>query len=160
VMVAAIDATGIGLALVVIGVPLVLPLTLLTFVSAFVPLIGATVAGAAAVLVALAAGGPVDALLVLAAVIAVQQAEGNLLEPLIMSRALRLHPVVVLVAVTAGGLLGGVAGALVAVPVTAVLYRIVRTLLTYEKQHSVDGAAPSTDGDSRARPSRSTTGRV
>jgi putative heme transporter len=137
VAVASIDAAGIGLALILIGVPLVLPLILLTFLAAFVPLIGATVAGAVAVLVALASGGPVDALLVLLAVIAVQQIEGNLLEPLIMGHTLRLHPVVVLVVVTAGGLLGGVAGALVAVPVTAVVYRVVRTLLAAEQPKPV-----------------------
>lgn len=125
--VAAIDAVGIGIGLVVIGVPLALPLALLTFVAAFVPILGATVAGTVAVLVALAANGPVDALLVLLVVVAVQQIEGNLLEPLIMGRALRLHPAVVLVAVTAGALTFGVAGALVAVPVTAVAYRVWRS---------------------------------
>jgi putative heme transporter len=82
-----------------------------------------------ATLVALAAGGPIDALLVLAAVIIVQQVEGNVLEPLIMGRALRLHPAVVLVAVTAGALTGGVAGAMVSVPVTAVVYQVTRTAL-------------------------------
>jgi predicted PurR-regulated permease PerM len=109
-------------------VPLALPLALLTFVAAFVPIIGATVAGAVAVLVALAAKGPLDALLVLAVVIAVQQIEGNLLEPLIMGRALRLHPAVVLVAVAAGSLTAGVAGAIVAVPITAVVFRVWKSL--------------------------------
>ncbi|MEV0130345.1 AI-2E family transporter [Dactylosporangium sp. NPDC050688] len=129
VAVAAIDAVGIGAALLVIGVPLALPLTVLTFVAAFVPVLGATLAGAVATLVALAAGGPVDALLVLAAVIVVQQVEGNVLEPLIMGRALRLHPAVVLVAVTAGAITGGVAGAMVSVPLTAVVYQVTRTAL-------------------------------
>lgn len=127
VVVAAVDAIGIGVGLLIIGVPLALPLALLTFVAAFVPIIGATVAGALAVLVALAANGPVDALLVLAVVILVQQLEGNLLEPLIMGRALRLHPAVVLVVVSAGALLAGVAGALVAVPITAVVFRAWQT---------------------------------
>jgi putative heme transporter len=127
VAVAAIDAIGIGIGLLLIGVPLALPLAILTFVAAFIPVIGATVAGAVAVLVALAANGPTDALLVLAVVVAVQQIEGNLLEPLIMGRALRLHPAVVLVAVSAGALLAGVAGALVAVPITAVVYRVWRS---------------------------------
>ncbi|MET7424989.1 AI-2E family transporter [Dactylosporangium sp. NPDC005555] len=129
VAVAAIDAVGIGAALFIIGVPLALPLTVLTFVAAFVPVIGATVAGGVATLVALAAGGPVDALLVLAAVIIVQQVEGNVLEPLIMGKALRLHPAVVLVAVTAGALTGGIAGAAVAVPLTAVVHQVTRTAL-------------------------------
>ncbi|MGN9909942.1 AI-2E family transporter [Phytohabitans sp. LJ34] len=128
VVVAAIDAVGIGIGLLILGVPLALPLVVLTFVAAFLPVIGATVAGAVAVLVALAANGPVDALILLAVVIAVQQIEGNVLQPLIMGRTLRLHPAVVLVAVTAGGLTGGVAGAFVAVPITAVAYQVWRSL--------------------------------
>ncbi|AVT39898.1 AI-2E family transporter [Plantactinospora sp. BB1] len=124
-MIAAIDAIGIGIALVLLRVPLALPLAVITFLGGFVPIIGATVAGSIAVLVALAAKGPTTALLVLAAVIAVQQTEGNLLEPLIMKRQVRLHPVVVLLVVTAGTLLGGIVGAFVAVPIAAVLYNVV-----------------------------------
>jgi len=124
VVIALVDAVGIGVALALIGVPLALPLALLTFIAAFVPIIGATVAGAAAVLVAFVTNGPGDALLVLVAVIVVQQAEGNLLQPLIQGRALDLHPAVVLVAVTAGTLLGGIAGAAVAVPLVAVANRV------------------------------------
>ncbi|MBY8871738.1 AI-2E family transporter [Micromonospora sp. PLK6-60] len=127
-IIAAIDAIGIGLALVLLGVPLALPLALITFLGGFVPIIGATVAGAVAVLVALAAKGPTTALLVLAAVIAVQQIEGNLLEPLIMKRQVQLHPAVVLVVVTAGTLIAGIAGAFVSVPIAAVAYRIVDTV--------------------------------
>ncbi|GLZ08501.1 hypothetical protein Acsp03_59670 [Actinomadura sp. NBRC 104412] len=130
VLIALVDAVGIGVALVLIGVPLALPLALLTFIAAFVPIIGATVAGAAAVLVAFVTNGPGDALLVLAAVIVVQQAEGNLLQPLIQGRALSLHPAVVLVAVTAGTLLGGIAGAAVAVPLVAVANRVTTVLRT------------------------------
>ncbi|MFI7023028.1 AI-2E family transporter [Micromonospora sp. NPDC049900] len=124
-LIAAIDAIGIGLALVLLGVPLAFPLALITFFGGFVPIIGATVAGAVAVLVALAANGPTTALLTLAAVIAVQQIEGNLLEPLIMKRQVRLHPVVILLAVTAGTLIAGIAGAFVAVPIAAVVWRVV-----------------------------------
>lgn len=127
-MIAAIDAIGIGAALVVLRVPLALPLAVITFLGGFVPIIGATVAGSIAVLVGLAAKGPTTALLVLAAVIAVQQLEGNLLEPLIMKRQVRLHPVVVLLAVAAGTLLGGIVGAFVSVPITAVLYNVVSTI--------------------------------
>ncbi|MEU7750755.1 AI-2E family transporter [Micromonospora sp. NPDC049101] len=126
--IAAIDALGIGLALVVLRVPLALPLALITFLGGFVPIIGATVAGAVAVLVALAAKGPTTALLTLAAVIAVQQIEGNLLEPLVMKRQVRLHPAVILVAVTAGTLIAGIAGAFVSVPITAVLWRVIDTV--------------------------------
>ncbi|MEV4630426.1 AI-2E family transporter [Micromonospora sp. NPDC049523] len=128
VAIAAIDGIGIGLALVLLGVPLAFPLAVVTFLGGFIPIIGATVAGSVAVLVALAAKGPTTALLALLAVIAVQQTEGNLLEPLIMKRQVRLHPVVILVAVTAGTLFGGIAGAFVAVPVTAVVYRVVDTV--------------------------------
>lgn len=123
VLVAAVDGIGVAIALVLINVPMVAPLALLTFLGGFVPIVGATVAGAAAVLVALVANGPTAALLVLAAVIAVQQLEGNLLEPLIVGRALRLHPVPVLLAVTAGTLAAGILGAVIAVPTMAVLYR-------------------------------------
>lgn len=89
---------------------------------------GATVAGAAAVLVALVTNGVTDALLVLVAVVVVQQVEGNLLQPFIMGRGLRLHPLVILVAVSAATLLGGIPGAVVAVPVVAVCYRVASSL--------------------------------
>ena len=153
VAVAAIDAIGIGAGLLIIGVPMALPLAMLTFVAAFVPVIGATVAGAVAILVALAANGPGDALLVLAVVVVVQQVEGNLLEPLIMGRALRLHPAVVLVAVSAGALLAGVAGALVAVPVTAVVYRVWRSW-SDNVSPSDDEARSDTEADAQLAPSR------
>lgn len=132
IIIAAIDAVGIGLALVLLRVPLAIPLALIVFIGAFVPIIGATVTGFLAVLVALAAKGPVTALLVLAAVIAVQQLEGNLLEPLIMKRQVRLHPVVILVVVTAGALAWGVAGAFIAVPLAAVIFRVGRSLFGRE----------------------------
>ncbi len=114
------DALLIGLALVVIGVPLVLPLMLLTFLGAFLPLIGAFTAGLAAVLIALVSNGVVAALLVLGAIIIVQQVEGNLLYPLLMGRTVHLHPAVTLVALAIGGILAGVVGIFLAVPVAAV----------------------------------------
>ncbi|GIH04933.1 hypothetical protein Rhe02_30000 [Rhizocola hellebori] len=127
-IVAVIDAVGIGIALALIGVPFTIALALLVLVGGFVPYIGATVSGGVAVLVALAANGPVDALLVLIAVLAVQQIEGNLLEPFIVGYQVRLHPVAVVIAVFAGALLAGVAGAIMAVPLVAVAYRVVRVL--------------------------------
>lgn len=142
VAIAAIDAIGIGFALVILGVPAALPLALITFIGAFVPIIGATVAGVAAVLVALAAKGPTTALLTAASVIAVQQIEGNLLEPLIMKRQVNLHPVVVLVVVTAGALAGGIPGAFVAVPITAVVYRIVETVAAHRRVGRRPGIDP------------------
>ena len=119
------DAVLIGLALVVIGVPLVLPLMLLTFLGAFLPLIGAFVAGLAAVLIALVSNGVVAALLVLGAIIIVQQVEGNILYPLLMGRTVHLHPVVTLLALTVGGILAGIVGIFLAVPVAAVVSVLV-----------------------------------
>ena len=127
-IVSAIDAIGIGAALAVIGVPFALPLGMLVLVGSAVPYVGATVTGSVAVLVALAANGPVDAVLVLAAVIGVQQLEGNLLEPLIVGRQVRLHPVAVVTAVFAGSLTAGIAGAVIAVPLVAVTYRVCHVL--------------------------------
>lgn len=119
-LVALIDAIGIGIGLLVIGVPLVLPLALLVFFGAFLPVVGAFVAGLIALLVALAAGGFGDALAVLALILVVQQVEGNVLQPMIMRRTVALHPVVVLIALTAGASIAGVVGAFLAVPITAV----------------------------------------
>jgi predicted PurR-regulated permease PerM len=135
VFVAAIDAVGIGIALWLIGVPLVLPLAAITFVLAFVPLVGAFVAGAAAALVALVAVGPVAALLVIGAVLLVQQVEGNVLYPMIVGRTVDLHPVAILLAVTVGGLLYGIVGAALAVPVATVVAATVKVV----DRHSVHG---------------------
>lgn len=124
----------IGLALVLIGVPLVV----LTFFGAFVPIIGATVAGLAATLVALFAGGPLDAVLVAASVLVVQQLEGNVLEPYVAGRTVRVHPVAVLLAVTAGGVLAGIIGAMVAVPVLAA----ASAVLAYLREQAEPDPAP------------------
>ncbi len=119
--VATVDAIFIGLALALIGVPLVLPLAVVTFFAAFFPIVGAVTAGAAAALVALVSNGLVDALLVVAAVVAVQQIEGNLLYPLVVGRTVELHPAVIIIAVAVGGVLGGILGAFLAVPITAIV---------------------------------------
>jgi putative heme transporter len=123
-IVALADAVGIGIGLAIIGVPLVLPLAILTFFGGFFPLVGATVAGAFAVLVALVTLGVVEALMVLGVVLLVQQMESNLLEPLVLSRAIRIHPIGVLAVLTAGGLIAGIVGAFLAVPVAAVVVAI------------------------------------
>ncbi len=128
VIIATVDAVAIGAALLVLGVPLWLSLTVLTFFGAFLPIVGATVAGGVAVAVTLVLEGGRDAIIVLVAALVVQQLEGNVLQPLIMGRALRLHPLAILCAVTAGGLLLGVVGALVAVPLTAVTYSAAHAL--------------------------------
>ena len=123
-LIALIDAVGIAIGLLILGVPLVAPLFLLIFLGGFLPVIGAFLAGLVAVLVALADGGPITALIVLAVIIGVQQVEGNLLQPLIMKRAVALHPVVILVALAAGAALFGIVGAFLSVPVAAVVAAI------------------------------------
>ncbi len=127
-LVSLIDALFIGLALVLVGVPLAVPLAILTFFAGFVPIVGAFVAGALAVLVALVSNGVTGALIILAAIIAVQQLEGNVLSPWLQSRSMKLHPAVVLLAITLGSTLFGVIGAFLAVPTTAVLAVILRYL--------------------------------
>jgi predicted PurR-regulated permease PerM len=141
VLVAFIDAVGIGVGLWVLQVPLALPLAALVFLGAFVPIIGAFLSGTVAVLVALVdadepgllnGGGVIKALMVLGLIILVQQIEGNILQPVIMSRAVQIHPLAVIIAVTAGILLAGIIGALVAVPLVAVLNSVVRRLNHYQ----------------------------
>ncbi|MGK2958639.1 MAG: AI-2E family transporter [Acidimicrobiales bacterium] len=114
-----IDAVLIGVALWVMGVPLVLPLAVLTFLGGFLPIIGATVAGLIATLIALVSGGVGDAAVILGATIAVQQIEGNLLQPLILGPALRLHALVTVLAVAGGLAVGGILGAFLSVPLIA-----------------------------------------
>lgn len=119
-LVALVDAVLIGAALLILGVPLAVPLILLTFFGGFFPLVGATVAGIVASLVALVGAGVTDALILGGWVIVVQQVEGDVLQPMVMGRAVRLHPVIILLALTAGALIGGVAGAFLSVPTVAV----------------------------------------
>lgn len=125
-IIAAVDAVGIGIGLAIVGVPLVIPLTVLVFLLAFIPLVGATLAGILAALVALVALGPVEALIVVAIVIAVNQLEGDLLQPVVMGRSLRLHPLVILVALTIGTVLAGITGAVLAVPIAASIWRSIQ----------------------------------
>ncbi len=128
ILVAFVDGIGIGLAAWALGVPLPIPLGILVFVGAFIPIIGALVTGTVAVAVALVDGGVLTAVLMLVAVLVVQQVEGNLLQPLLMSAALKLHPVAVLLAVATGTLVGGIVGALFAVPLIAVANTAVKYL--------------------------------
>ncbi|WP_406272652.1 AI-2E family transporter [Nocardia sp. NBC_00881] len=125
-LVSLIDAVLIGAGLVILGVPLALVLAVITFLGGFVPIVGAFVAGALAVLVALVGNGFVTALIVLGIIVAVQQLEGNVLQPVLQSRSMRLHAVIVLLAITAGGSLYGIVGAFLAVPVAAIVAVIVR----------------------------------
>src|SRR5215210_1361788 len=124
-LVATIDAALIGVALLAVGVPIAFPLIVLTFLAAFFPVVGSIVAGAACVLVTLVGNGPGAALIVLIAIVAVQQLEGNVFYPVVVGKRLRLHPVAILLALTAGGTLAGVAGAFLAIPVTAVVSAVL-----------------------------------
>ncbi|BDU06617.1 AI-2E family transporter [Nocardia cyriacigeorgica] len=125
-VVSMIDAVLIGLGLVILDVPLALVLAVITFLGGFIPMVGAFVAGALAVLVALVANGLTTALIVLGIIIAVQQLEGNVLQPVLQSRSMKLHAVIVLLAVTGGGALYGIVGAFLAVPVAAVAAVVIR----------------------------------
>ncbi|WP_411156187.1 AI-2E family transporter [Nocardia cyriacigeorgica] len=125
-VVSMIDAVLIGLGLVILDVPLALVLAVITFLGGFIPMVGAFVAGALAVLVALVANGLTTALIVLGIIVAVQQLEGNVLQPVLQSRSMKLHAVIVLLSVTAGGALYGIVGAFLAVPVAAVAAVVIR----------------------------------
>lgn len=138
-----VDSVFIGVGLVLLGVPLALPLAVLTFFGAFVPIIGALVAGALSVLVALVAAGPLTALFVLILILAVQQVEGNLLQPLVQGKGLGLHAAVVILAVTGGSALFGIAGAFFAVPVAAVIAEILRYI--GERIDDATGQVPEPD---------------
>jgi putative heme transporter len=135
-IVAFVDAVGIGIGLAILQVPLALPLAVIVFIGAFIPLVGATVAGILAALVALVANGPLVALIVVAIVIVVNQVEGDFLQPVVMAQSLKLHPLVILIALTAGTILGGIVGAVLAVPLTAVGWAIIKVW---------DGPDPSID---------------
>ncbi len=128
-LVAAVDAIGIGVGLAIMGVPLALPLASLVFMGAFVPLVGAVVTGFFAVIVALIAKGWVYALITLGLIIAVQQLEGHVLQPLVMGRAVAIHPLAIVLAIAGGAVLAGIVGALLAVPALAFLNSAIRVLV-------------------------------
>lgn len=121
VVVGVVNGTVIGVGLALLGVPLALPLGIITALSAFFPLIGAVVAGALAALVALVSGGPTEALIVVGLTVVVQQVEGDVLSPIVMGRALKLHPLVILIALTLGAITAGLLGAFLAVPFAGVV---------------------------------------
>lgn len=121
ILVATIDAIGIGLGAFLLGVPLAIPIAILVFLGSFIPIVGAVITGALAVFVALVYNGWVIALIMLGVVLLVQQVEGHVLQPLIMGTAVKVHPLGVVVAVATGSLLAGIPGALFAVPVAAVI---------------------------------------
>ncbi|MDJ0354743.1 AI-2E family transporter [Paenarthrobacter sp. PH39-S1] len=135
VLVALIDAVGIGAGAAIIGVPLALPLGVLVLFGSFIPVIGALVTGIVAVLLALVANGWVNALIMLGIVLLVQQAESHLLQPLVMGKAVSLHPVAVILTVAAGAGLAGIPGALFAVPLLAVCNSAVRYIAVRGWEH-------------------------
>ncbi|MFC1412838.1 AI-2E family transporter [Streptacidiphilus sp. N1-12] len=120
VLVAFIDSVSIGIGIYLLGVPLAVPISVLIFLGAFVPLVGALVTGTIAVLIGLVTHGVFTALMVLVVLLVVQQIEGHLLQPLILGRAVRVHPIAVVLSVTVGSVVGGIGGAVVAVPLVAV----------------------------------------
>jgi predicted PurR-regulated permease PerM len=133
IFVAAVDATGIGLGAWILGLvfggfPLVIPIAIAVFLGSFIPVVGAVVTGAIAAFVALVYLGPVPALIMLGIVLLVQQVEGHVLQPLVMGTAVKVHPLAVVFAVAAGSFIGGIAGALFAVPVVAVANVMVRVI--------------------------------
>ena len=128
-LVALTDAAGVGTGLAIMGIPLALPLASLVFLGAFIPLVGAVIAGFLAVIVALLAKGIVYALITLGLLVAVNQLEAHLLQPLVMGRAVSIHPLGVVLAISTGGVLAGIVGALLAVPTVAFLNNAIQVLL-------------------------------
>ena len=131
VLVALVDAIGIMIVAAILGVPFVLAIGVLVFLGAFIPMIGATIAGSVAILVALVDQGPFTALLMLGGVILVQQIEGHILQPFLMGRWVSVHPLAVIVAIGCGVLVAGIAGALIAVPLAATGNVVAQHLATY-----------------------------
>ena len=138
VIVALIDAIFIGLGIYFLDVPMAVPLAVFIFLFSFIPLVGAVASGALAVVVALVTQGVFTAVMTLAVVLAVQQIEGHILQPFILGRAVRVHPLAVVLSVAAGGMIAGIGGAVVAVPLVAV----TNTVVGYLRSHS-GGAAPT-----------------
>ncbi|MFC0600151.1 AI-2E family transporter [Streptomyces palmae] len=141
VIVALIDAIFIGVGIYFLDVPMAVPLAVFIFLFAFIPLVGAVISGALAVVVALVTHGVFTATMVLVVVLAVQQLEGHVLQPFILGRAVRVHPLAVVLSVTAGSLIGGIGGAVVAVPLVAVTNTVVGYLRAQNKEAALRAAA-------------------
>ncbi len=144
-----IDAVIIGAVLALTGSSLIVPVMVLTFAAAFVPFVGAVTAGIVATLVAFVSAGVTPALIVAVVCLVVQQFDSDLLAPLVFGRTLELHPLIILLAITAGGVLAGIAGAFLAVPLTAVVANVIneaRCARTDDK----DEQEPGDEDQSRA----------
>jgi predicted PurR-regulated permease PerM len=136
VLVALIDAVFIGIGIYFLKVPMAVPLAVFIFLFSFIPLVGAVASGALAVLVALVTQGVFTAVMTLAVVLAVQQIEGHILQPFILGRAVRVHPLAVVLTVATGGMVAGIGGAVVAVPLVAVTNTVVSYLKAYAEEQS------------------------
>lgn len=152
VMVATFDGVFITIWLLVLSVPLALPLGVLVFFGAFVPLVGAFLTGALAVLVAFVTQGTVVALLVLVGIVAVQQIEAHLFAPLVMGRMVKLHPLAIVLAISAGGIVFGIIGAIVAVPLVAVLHTVAEYYRTSGGDSVTEAVEQSPDDDATSTP--------
>jgi predicted PurR-regulated permease PerM len=140
IAVAAIQATVMGITLAIINAPLVAPLALIMFLAAFVPLAGVLIAGTLAILIVLAAKGLIAAVIVLGVLVLMNQLDGHLLQPQVVGKMVRLHPLAVILVLAVAGLVAGIAGAVVAVPITAAITSAVRAL------HHDDREQPSGGG--------------
>jgi len=129
IFVAFVDAVGIGVGAAILGVPLPIPIAILVFLGSFIPFLGAIATGALAVFIALVYNGPLNALIMLGVVILVQQLESHVLQPLVMGNAVKVHPLGVVLAVSAGALLAGIPGALFAVPIAAAASAMVNAIV-------------------------------
>ena len=148
-LVALTDAAGVGTGLAIMGVPLALPLASLVFLGAFIPLVGALISGLLAVVVALLAKGIVYALITLGLLIAVNQLEAHVLQPLVMGRAVSIHPLAVVLAISTGGVLAGIVGALLAVPTVAFLNNAMQVLLAPDPSAEAEKQTEDADDDER-----------
>jgi predicted PurR-regulated permease PerM len=157
-LVALVDAVAIGSGLAIMGIPLALPLASLIFLGAFIPLVGALITGFLAVIVALLAKGFIFALITLGLIVAVMQLEAHVLQPLVMGRAVSIHPLAVVLGLTAGGVLAGIVGALLAVPVIAFFNSFIRVLIAddprarTEALEEQDGPLIDAKSDEEPRP--------
>ncbi|MGN6751410.1 MAG: AI-2E family transporter [Intrasporangium sp.] len=138
IIVAAVDAIGISLGAAILKVPFALAIGVLVFLLSFIPIVGALVSGAVAVLLALVAHGPGIALIMLAVVIAVQQLESHVLQPFLLGRAVSVHPLAVILGIATGSIIAGIVGALIAVPTMAILNAVGKHLLSGESESEID----------------------
>jgi putative heme transporter len=144
-MLGAVESVAIGTTVALVGSPLAVPVAAFTFLAAFVPIVGAVVAGIVATLAALVGGGPTAALIVLAVAVVVQQLDGDLLAPLVYGRATKLHPAAVLLGITTGTAIAGLPGAILAVPLLTVVMAVRRATTDEEVAAEVRGDAVTQD---------------